>query len=630
MIQLVKKELHQLIPFALLWLCLAVLYYGAELATVRMDEQSYLAWCNEYCDVGSNVDLALFIIIFYLIAAYSLFPREFDESTIDFLRSLPIGRSTVFISKVVAVWLLLVVLLLLDRAIQTLLLTANAQTLTGRSYPQIDFTFLLRDILFALVIASHGVFLSWFRTTGLILYAAYLVALIWLEQVQGTSGVYNIFRFFNNEYHGQSLRLDWSVIQFHLFVALLLLIVSFFLWTRTDSKPRNPGGSKWSKVLPVLFSVLGFIVVAGWMIGLLQTASTQALESDIRHNNTAYYKFSYRQSDVDAIEALQDTADLDYEILSDKIGASSQPFIHADMTSDSQHALGLASWKKIRMVVDGRRDSGPLPRRVLSHETAHVFQSVESNRALSKFGNSTGFFIEGMAQFLSFAIVPDPARESNWLISSVAWQRQNIKFDEMANRQLFDSKYNPELLYGIGDIWSAAMVDVCSEQSLGDFLRSIGRDDAPPNLSGTRLWRHHLQHIGCELESVNNRWRQYMQDVLVDRSAGAFPHFKNVVVESSSGGDLITVRAELEPGESEQLPDSYYLRVQSETQLAKTISPVLSGKLIRDGVNVSVEFSVLRRLIDGSRFRYQMGYIPLPDSRHYFDRWRSGTVPESD
>ena len=629
MTQLILKELKQLIPFALLWLCLAVLFYGAELATVRMDEQSYLAWCSEYCDAGTNVDLALFTIVFYLIAAYSLFPREFDNSTIDFLRSLPVGRSTVFVSKVLAVWILLILLLVFDRVLQSVLLSANSQTLTGKSYFQIEMSFLLRDVLFALVVAAHGIFLSWFRTTGLIIYSVYLIALIWLEQVQGKSGVYNIFRFFNNEYFGQSIQLDWPVIRFHLVAALVLLIISYFLWTRTDSKPRNPTGSRWSKVLPVLFSIFGFLVVAGWMISLLQTASNEALQSDIRTNKSVHYQFSYRQDDADAIAALQETADADYEHMVELLGAKNQPFIYADMTSESEHALGLATWKKIRMVVDQNRDSGPLPRRVLSHETAHVFQSVESNRTLAQKGNSVGFFIEGMAQYVSFAIVPnDSSRESNWLISSVAWERQNIKFEEMANRQIFEAKYDPELLYGIGDIWTEAMVDVCGSDSLGNFLRSVGRENAPPNIAGSTFWRNHLQHINCELEAVNNQWRVIMQNVIASRSAGAFPHFKNVVIERAPTGGLVTIKAELEAGESAQLPDTYYLRVQSETKLANTVSPILQGKLLRNGENASVEFSVLERLIAGKRFRFQMGYVPLPNSRHYFDRWRSGSIPD--
>jgi len=76
------------------------------------------------------------------------------------------------------------------------------------------------------------------------------------------------------------------------------------------------------------------------------------------------------------------------------------------------------------------------------------------------------------------------------------------------------------------------------------------------------------------------------------------------------------------------LPQSYHVRIQSEASLTSAVSPVLSGKLVRDGESARVDFSVLPRLIDGKRFKYQLGYTPIPDSRAYYDRWRSGSVPD--
>jgi len=320
-------------------------------------------------------------------------------------------------------------------------------------------------------------------------------------------------------------------------------------------------------------------------------------------------------------------AESDYEALVSLLGSQNRPVIQTDMTSDSEHALGLASWKKIRMILTSADEIDPLYRRVLSHETAHVFQSVESERAFAKVSNSVNFFIEGMAQYTSFTIVPDAgSRESNWLVSSVSWQRHNIKFAEMTNRRVFASLYDPEMLYGIGDIWVEAMAQTCGVESIGDFLRAVGRDSAPPDLSGIRFWRNHLQHIDCELEQVNNRWRNLMQSIVDQRNIGAFPYFENVIIGRDDATDLISITAELKAAESGLLPQHYYIRIKSEVSLANTVSPVIKGKLIRDGEIARVEFSILPRLIDGKRFRFQLGYTPLPDSRNYYEKWRSGSV----
>ena len=51
--------------------------------------------------------------------------------------------------------------------------------------------------------------------------------------------------------------------------------------------------------------------------------------------------------------------------------------------------------------------------RVLSHESAHVMQSVLSERALARHFGAARFFVEGMAQYTSFAIVPEEERRTS-------------------------------------------------------------------------------------------------------------------------------------------------------------------------------------------------------------------------
>jgi len=241
MMRLIAKELKQLLPYTLLWLSLLALFIGSELSTLRIDESSYLSWCDQYCKAGANSDIALFNIVLYMIAAYSLFPREYDDSTIDFLRSLPIARSNIFIAKVAAAWILLCLLLLLERILQFTLLSFNTQSITGARYLHNDLLFLIRDCLFAFVVVAHGVVISWFRTVGLIIYSAYLIALLWLEATNNQAGVgqtsmFNILSFFNNEYDGSTLLIDWTAIGVQVAVAVALLLIGHALWTNTDSR----------------------------------------------------------------------------------------------------------------------------------------------------------------------------------------------------------------------------------------------------------------------------------------------------------------------------------------------------------------------------------------------------------
>lgn len=629
MSRLILCQLKQLLPFVLLWFALSGIFVGLELATSRIDEMTYLDWCGEYCNVGSDAYSVLLTVLLYMIASYSLFPREFDEQTIDFVRSLPVGRGQIFLAKVLAAMLLLCLLNVSDTILQSVLGAFNTQTLTGTKYWVNDGLFLIRDCLFVLVIVAHGVFISWFRTLGLVVYCAYLIGLIWLEQSLGYSGPYSLFRFFNNEYDGQRILMDWPVIGVQILAAVILLIAGYLLWTRTDSKPRTPGSGRFSRAMPTILSIMAFFAVATTLAVMMVQAGTDRKQDNIQRVKTDHYQFAFRLKDKERLTELQQFSDSDYQSLAELLNVQNKPLIQADMTSDNQHAVGLASYKRIRMVLSAGKTVDPEYRRILSHETAHVFQSIESNGKLAKAGNSVGFFIEGMAQHTSFTLVPDrPTRETNWAVSSVSWKRHNITFGELANRALFEGLYDPELLYGIGDIWVDAMVRQCGVDSLGDFLRSSAREDAPPNLAGEAYWRHHLQYIGCELQQVNHQWRQLMQQTIEARSDGAFPNFSNVVIKKTDS--TIVISADVTPDATGLMPDQYYLRVKGEAKLANAISPIRPGLQTQSDPIVKIEFTVPLRGIEGKRFSYQLGFVPYADSRYYFEKWRSGSVPDSE
>ncbi len=626
MIALMVSQLRQLLPFAMLWAVLSGLAYTYELFSTRVDEQDFIDWCSTACGTGSNLDQLLFLLFFCMLAAYRLFPREFDDGTIDFVRSLPVAKSRIFFSKVLTAWLLICALLTAEFLITSSLLQFNRQTISGQIYPATLSMILLRDCLFALVIVAHGVFISWFRVTGLVLYCAYLIGLYWLEEAMGISGIFSLFRFYNSEFFDQQILFDWPAITAQLIIAALLLAISYRLWNTTESQPRAKRAGIVSKYGPGFMVVIAFLLASIALVASIANRHRSGTSANINHLATEHYRFSYSKADQAQITELLQFADQDYQTLATLLGVENRPFIQARMTLSSNHAFGYASHTEIRMKLGDGRPVNPLYRRVLSHETTHVFQSVESNRALSKSRNSVGFFLEGMAQYTSFAVVPDSVRrDTNWAISSVAWKRQNITFGQLANRTVFDSTYNPELLYGIGDIWVDAMARQCGEQSPGEFLRSLATSNLPPNLQGEQYWRLHLNDIGCDLEQINHLWRTQMQQIADRRIDGAFPVYSNVT--TSTRDDQLLITATVTPDENGSQPERYLIRIASETSIANRPPRVLTGRVISTGSNTQVQFSVPLLNITGQRYRYQIGFAPYPDSRHYFEKWRNGTIP---
>ena len=81
-----------------------------------------------------------------------------------------------------------------------------------------------------------------------------------------------------------------------------------------------------------------------------------------------------------------------------------------------------------------------------------------------------------MAQYTSFEVVPEVARrDSNWQLAAISWQRQNIEFNDLIDEAGFSERFDPELHYSLGDLWTRAFVTTCGESAMGDFLRASGR-----------------------------------------------------------------------------------------------------------------------------------------------------------
>jgi len=657
MTRLIAKEFRQLLPIGYLWLAVLVLGYAMQLFSERIDEQTFSAWCEGYCDYSGNSAIAIFSVLLALVTAYSLFPREHDDATIDFLRSLPLSRRSLFLSKVVAAWLLLAGINLLSYLLDALLLTSNPESLGGIFYEQVWFTLLWRDCLFAFIILCHGVLLSWFRTLGLILYSIYLLGLMWAESALGTSGAWSIFSLLSNEYQGSDLIVNSRALIIHSVVAVLVLLVAYRLWNRTESSVvGGKEASRGSRVFQFLLSSFGFLMVLAVLVNQVGVGTGTAQGEEQNVTGTDHYRFFYNESQSDTVDYIVSYAETDLEALGELLNVEELPKMRVDLTAESEHAAGLAKWKKILMDLNAF-DGDVSQRRVLSHETTHVLQAVESNRALADNYSAAKFFIEGMAQYTSFEIVPELARrQSNWELASVAWKRQSIEFNDLINEQGFAERFDAELHYSLGDLWTKAMVDTCGIASLGDFLRATGRSDAVSDLPAAIFWRDTTRAIGCDLDTVNVTWQTQMQALIDSVDLSAYPQFSNIAIDRDSAANQIRIRARLttagvNDSESDagtdtgdvatvagsaddsdfiQMPSRFIVRTgRISTQLAAATDPVFRGQLKQEDGAQFVEFLIPESTLQGTRFRYQLGFTPSADARYYYETWRRGTKPSS-
>ena len=643
MIRLIVKELRQLSPIGLLWLALLAVGWAMQLLAGRVDEESFGSWYEEVLGTGTDPGVAVIASIVCLVTAWSLFPREHDDSTIDFLRALPISRARLFAAKVLAAMLLLGALFALGYALDAALLAANPETFGGRFYAQAWATLAWRDMAFAFVMLCHGVLLSWFRVTGLVVFALYIVSVMLLESQTGSAGLYSVLGMLSNEYDGSRLVVDRVSIAVHVALGGLSLLVAYRLWSATPSAagggradPR--GGARVRAALVVLGLVgAGGVLVTRLGPGAIESASGEAVELEVA--STDYYRFAFDPADRRTVDSLLARADDDFRALGELLGveASRLPRVRVDLAASSEHAAGLATWKTIKMDL-ATFETDRSQARVLSHESAHVMQAVLSERALARHFAAARFFVEGMAQYTSFAIVPEPERRaSNRAIAAVAWARQEIRFENLIDAG-FAATFDPDLYYSLGDLWSGAFRATCGPDSFGDFLRAAGREDVPRRLPPMLFWTDTLREIDCGLEDVNERFRVEMRALADGIDGDDFPRFESPLIERLPDGrvriSVDVVAAEGESAPPPRLPERFVVRVGAGASVVAAVDPVFRGRVEGGGERGAGEggatravFDIPARAVPRARFEYQLGYAPFADSRVYYAKRRTGSAP---
>jgi len=266
---------------------------------------------------------------------------------------------------------------------------------------------------------------------------------------------------------------------------------------------------------------------------------------------------------------------------------------------------------------------------VLIHESAHVFQSTESNRKLREFGNSTRFFIEGSAEFLSQHLIGEnDQRPKDWEMAARAVSKNKIRFREMANHGVFAGKYDKDLYYTLGDLWTASLAKVCSNAVVGNVFRQFGSEDLNPYLSGEELWEVVLQEVGCDLNEVNAHWRQQVKTIADNADDSHYPQFDSVAIRTDKNSGLVTIEAQITNARSDQWPGSFQIRVARESSLSAEPDLNFYGRVDNEDNGQRVRFEVPLAAIGSPAFRYQIGYFRPGTFSALFEKWRNGRAAD--
>lgn len=636
MIALLGKELRALFPIGLLG---ALLMSGDLLYRPLLERHDEVTWTHicDYVNPGEGSFLGFVLMILAASVAFAAYPREHDERTIELLASLPVRRTTIFAAKTLAglsvLWAMNLSLLVTD-GLQS---TVSPESLSGGQWRlDLALQFAALQAAFCAIAYAHALFASVLRLFGLIPYAVVLVMTNLLEDSWPLLAWIDPSELLVARYEGTSLVVPWTGLAIHGAVALAVFGLAYLAWSGPAERIGRAFERLRESVLGKLAfgcasaAVLGFIglVALGLMIGGVPGDEEPGEEEGTfatSERTTQRYVFTYPSSLEARAEPLMDAADGLHEAVRLRLGAPAGPPLVADLTDTSREHLGIASWTHLRVGLVAERDPVRL-QRTFAHETTHAFQHVLTDGRQGESGGvSTRFFAEGSAEHVAFLVVQgDALLLRARVIAAASWTRHRMRFEDLADDQRLRERFDPMLVYAIGELWTAALVETHGERAVGDVLRAMGRDGAPRGLRGRAYWEDVLRAAGCDLEATNAAFERTVA-AIADReraSLEALPRIGGGVAGGSGSSVRLVAVLDRDPEPS----FTYFARIRSRPDASDPETVGVRGTSDPSDPR-RVVFDVHRALIPSARFQLLFSIKPHEDGWAWSETWQWASAP---
>ncbi len=633
MIALVRKELRALAPIALLG---ALLMSGDLLyrpLLERLDEVTWTHICDYVEPGGGGGFVGYVLLILAASVAFAAYPREHDERTIELLASLPIRRSTIFAAKVLAglvtLWAMNASLFVTDGLQSTL----SPASLSGDQWRlDLALRFFAMQAAVCSIGYAHGLLASVLRLFGIIPYVLILVLAAIVAEGFPAAAWIDPTELLVARYDGTSLVIPWLPLAIHGVVALLALGLAYLAWSgpaerigRALERLRESIAGKiaFGCVSVPAIGTLGLVALALLIGGVPDDPDTAEDDGSFEttQRTTERFVFTYPTSLQARAVPLMDAADGMHEALRLRLGAERGPVLVADLSDTSSEHLGISTWTHVRVGLAAERDPVRL-RRTFAHETAHAFQHVLSDGRRSA---AARFFAEGSAEHLAFLVVPgnEELRRAR-VIAAATWVRHRMQLEDLADDERLRARFDPMLVYPIGELWTAALVETHGERAIGDVLRAMGREGAPQDLGARAYWEALLRAAGCDLEATLATFEQRVAALAREEHASieALPRIGGGVVGAE--GSSLRVVATLD---RDAPPDAtIWLRIRARPDSPDPATLAVRGTRDPDDPR-RVTFSVHRALIPSARFQLLFSVRPDEQGWPFSETWQWASAP---
>jgi ABC-type transport system involved in multi-copper enzyme maturation permease subunit len=510
-----RKEFRSVGPFLGLVLVLSFLglidEFLSDLPNTRPMARSY----TSYIALDREETMLTFVLVFAL--ASGLLVREFDNDTMEFLDSLPVSRTRLFLVKVTTALCVLLLFIVLNVGTGVFLHALSRNSLDRSFHVPLLVTAVALRACQCFVLFSLGLALSFLRRFGWLLMALMFWGYIALHERIPSIAVFDLLALTDSHFEGDRWIVPRRMLAVQMTLGVVSLAIAYGLFLGIgDRILRGFKGltrSRLGNACMLTGAILLVIVSTSLVFYLMEKefGDDPADENGVTvvypswgtsRSHSEHYEFIYPTNLTTGARRLIDDADSIEETVRGFLAADSGDPIVVDATSLLPRHAGIAFWDKIRLDLSTTDDYETL-KSILGHETCHVFLERLSDSRLTEQMNSTRFFHEGVASYVEYHLFsPKQGVDALHSVAAVMHSRDEVDFSEMIDSDLLSARRDTDLVYPLGEIFVEACIERYGEPAIGKLVRALVREDAPRGLSGQDFWRDVFQACNYSLDDV--------------------------------------------------------------------------------------------------------------------------------
>lgn len=553
---LIKKELGELRPWAILSIFLGLIELAAQLF-----EQVDMQPTASSIGTLSAMNARMYWLIAFAIGT-AAGTREAEDGTLSFLDGLPVSRTRVFWVKQAVTWALL--------AIGPLISLATIAVLHALSHGSLD-SDLRADIVvgrFALhlgVIAGGvmlGSAVGWLRSLSWLCIGVVSTGLSVLIDRVPRAAVLSPFALLDAPITSAPFRVDGEALCVQLAIMALSGAIGWIAFLRAG-KATSALDLSSRPVIGAAITVLTIIALGVSLsmmklqdneeieqadeldspLGALASEQPRFSEGPPAQTATQHYRFSYPAANAEAAVALAARADAIYERVHQLLSVPPSGSIDVDGSGSLENTDGTAYFGRVRISLVALD-----PDAVLAHETAHVIARRLAGDDRIWLWQKASVLDEGLATWVERQFQRDGGdRKAGRLVLAALHARGELLTSELVDPSQLALVRDDNLKYPAGEAIIAAIVRLHGAEALPRLVRAFATPTLPMDLDGSALWQATFQLAGIDLGKVfDELFREVARDVAARRDEiAAIPRLRLRLVRDDDG--LIGVQVLVDP-----------------------------------------------------------------------------------